>query len=72
MDCTVERSWVLKGTICFLVSERKLANLEMEKPLETEPRPEGLVGEQEEIIRPQNIRPAIGARPTPFRPETGS
>ena len=41
----------------------------MEKPNETVPRPGGLIGEQEEI-RPQNIRPAIGARPTPVVSET--
>ena len=43
----------------------------MEKQDETVPRPEGLEGEQEEIVRPQNIRPAIiGARPTPVVSET--
>ena len=41
----------------------------MVKPFETVPRPGGLKAEQEEI-RHQNIRPAIGARPSPIVSET--
>ena len=42
----------------------------MEKPNETVPRPGGLVGEQEEFFRPQNIRPTLDVRPTPILSET--